>query len=77
METMLEELKLRFDNRITEGRIDGPTRASVSLYEVDQHGDQRNLHFVEIQGIGADYIEIEGEGLVDRKNIRGITPINF
>lgn len=79
MRNMFEELQLRIDSvnmHRTVTELLEP-RAHVYLYEVDQHGDQLNLSNRKIGVIGTDFIEVEGEGLVDRKNIRSIFPINF
>jgi hypothetical protein len=79
MRTLLEELKLRIDRANAQRSADDPIQpmAHVYLYEKDQHGDQLNLHSRVIKSIGNDYIEVQGEGMVDRANVRNISPINF
>lgn len=76
MNNMFEELKLRHDNYVTINRS-AQTLANISLYEKDYQGDQRELNSRLIQAIGADYIQVEGWGLIDRANIRCVQPINF
>lgn len=79
MRDMFQELQLRIDRANMKRQASDPIQpwGHISLYSKDQHGDPIELHRKDIISIGTDYIEIDGWGLVDRKNIRAVLPINF
>lgn len=74
MKSMFETLRFRWEAAVQDRK---EPRAHVYLYETDQHGDQLNLHSRSITDIGTDFIEVQGEGLVDRNNVRSVAPVNF